>query len=1035
MNHPATPPNGLATLYFRNRHLLILTIIVILVAGASAFTSLPRLEDPIITTRNVLIFTTYPGASAARVEALVSEPIEQRLKEIPAIKNVETTSRAGISVVSIELIDSITPTTNQPVFSEIRDRLADAAATFPPEVLLPVFDEKRGAVAYTYIAAVRWTDGSDDNLAILARQSEILADRLRAVPGTELVRLFGEPIEEILATVDPRQLAAMGLSITDVAAAIRAADSKVPAGTVRHATADLQIEVRGELDSPGRVAAVPLVQSDSGSSARIGDVAVVSRAITDPPTDLSITEGHRAIYVAARIAPDRRVDVWAAAANEALARFASETGAGITVETLFDQNEYTSARLGELAGNLVLGAAVVFLVVLLSMGWRSAIIVCSAIPLTAALTLFVVALQGGKLHQMSIFGMIIALGLLIDNAIVVTDEIHKHLRAGASALTAVHTAVSHLFVPLFASTLTTILAFLPILLLPGPAGDFVGSIGGSVIVALACSLFVAITVIAALAGLYGRPPGGVTNLPSWLARGVRGGAIAAFGRHLVTFAVTRPIAALLTAAAIPFAGFALAPTLGSQFFPRTDRDMFELQVWLPTETSLARTHGLTTAIEDALREFPDITRVHWQVGASFPPVYYNLIANRDNTPSYAHAIIEATDANAVARLVPELQTHLDVAFPAAQIVVRKFAQGPPAPADIELRIAGPSLEVLQDLGEQIRLAVASHPGVLHTQMSMPRGEPKLWFDAREDETTLPLTALASELQANLDGITAGSVLEAIESLPVRVRYAATHRDEISDIESINFPVPGIAVKWIPLTAIGDIKLRPEQGGITRRNGERSNNILAYTADGTLPIEVTNQAISSLESNGFQLPPGYRLEIGGEAENQAEAVGNLTLYLPIIIVATIATLILTFRSVRLAVILLLVAPLSVGFGLVATAISGFPLSFNTVIGSLGLMGLAFNSSIIVLAAIRANPLARSGDPRAIIDQVLDSGRHLTSTTLTTMGSFLPILIFVGGQFWPPLAVVLVGGVGGSTLLALLFTPAAYLLLRRSSENTP
>jgi multidrug efflux pump subunit AcrB len=1020
--------NGWTTLFYRNRHLLGLSILVILVAGASSLISLPRLEDPIITTRNALILTAYPGASAGRVESIVSEPIEQRLKEIPAIKTVETTSRGGISIVAVELKDNVTPSSNQPVFSEIRDRLAEASALFPAGVLPPVFDEKRGAVAYTLIAAVSWADGSEELLGVPARQSELLADRLRNIPGTELVRVFGQVEEEILASIDPVGLAGLGLNLSQVAAALQTSDSKVPAGTLRADDANLQIEVRGDLDSVARVREVPLRKSLSGRIARLGDIATISRSVADPPSSIGRINGRRAIFVAARISPDIRIDRWAAAASRELDSFAAQAGGGIAVDTVFDQNTYTSQRLGDLAINLLLGAVVVFLVILLSMGWRSALIVSSSLPLTAALTLFVVTLQGGKLHQMSIFGMIIALGLLVDNAIVVTDEIRKHLRAGCSGLLAVHLAVRHLFIPLFASTLTTILAFLPILLLPGNAGDFVSSIGESVIIALACSFFIAIAIVAALAGMFGSNSGTSSRLPSWLVRGMEAKSLASIGRKMVTFAVHQPVRALLLSCLFPFVGFAIVPTLGMQFFPRTDRNMFEIQTWLPTEASLARTDALTRKIESSVRQQPGVTNVFWQVGASFPPVYYNLIANRDNSPHYAQAIVEASDSMTVRELIRPLQTLLDRSFPEAQIVVRKFAQGPPAPSDVEIRVSGPSIAMLQDLGEQIRLAIASHPGVLQSQMSIVRGEPQLWFEASEEQSSLPLTALAAELQANLDGIQAGFVLEEIESLPVRIRYATNARNDIGEIESINFPLPDSS-RWIPLSAIGKISLRPQQGGITRRNGERTNNILAYTADGVLPIDVTRQALDTLERSGFQLPAGYRMEVGGEAENQAEAVGNLMTYLPIIVVATIATLILTFRSVPLALLLLVVAPMSVGFGMIGTALAGFPLSFNTLLGSLGLMGLAFNSSIIVLAAILADPSAKAGNASAIADCILASGRHLTSTTLTTMGSFLPILIFIGGEFWPPLAIVFVAGVGGSTLLAVFFTPAAYGLLLR------
>jgi multidrug efflux pump subunit AcrB len=270
-------------------------------------------------------------------------------------------------------------------------------------------------------------------------------------------------------------------------------------------------------------------------------------------------------------------------------------------------------------------------------------------------------------------------------------------------------------------------------------------------------------------------------------------------------------------------------------------------------------------------------------------------------------------------------------------------------------------------------------------------------------------------------------------MAVRVRPDRTTRDEPADIANMRLLSPLVSGGWIPLSALASLELRPELGGITRRDSVRVNKILGFARPGALPIEIANDVVTGWEQGGDRFPPGYYFEVGGETENQSEAVGNLMLYLPVLVVITVAVLILSFRNARIALILLTVAPLSVGYGLLATWMMQFPLSFNTVIGSLGLMGLAFNSSIIVLAGIRANDQARRGDPLAMTDVMMSTGRHLLSTTLTTIGSFLPFLLFVGGEFWPPLAIVLAGGVGGSTLLALTFTPALYRMLLCRKEQ--
>ena len=1022
-----------AVAFVSNWHLLVLVILIILVGGYSAVQSLPSLEDPVISNRNAQVLTFLPGATADRVEALISEPIEQKLKEITDIKNVESASRAGVSVVNIELADHIDEISNDAVFSEIRDRISEARALFPSGASEPLFDDRRNAVAFTLIASLTWDEPVSNGMAIQTRLAEELADRLRAIHGTELVRLYGDVAEEMLVTVDTDQLNALNLDLYKLRDILTGFDAKVPAGAIRNQSGEIILEVAGEFDSIERLSEIPILKSSSGRLIRLGDIADIRRGLADPPDNLGIHQASPSVFVAARVQQNKRIDQWASKARQEIRDFNSTAGGLMAVDIIFDQEFYTSSRLGDLLGNLLLGAGVVFVVVLFVMGLRPAIIISTALPLVASMTLFVLALQGGKLHQMSIFGMIIALGLLIDNAIVVTDEILKGLRSGKSALEAVSATVSHLFYPLLSSTATTILSFLPILLLPGPAGDFVSSIAGSVIIALSSSFLIAMTIIASLAGRFGRGSGVRRILPLWLSEGIMSNTGGHFGNRIMGLILRWPWVTAALSFVLPVTGFFLATTLGSQFFPRTDRNMFEVEIRLPTDSSIQVTEAVTRELDSIIRNESEVVSVDWVIGESFPTVYYNLIMNQDGARNYAHGIITTTGNDVVNDLVNRLQDSVDKSFPGAMILFSKFAQGPPAEADVEFRVSGPDLEVLQDLGEEVRRHLAEHPQILHTLTTLPRGEPKLRIIPDEDaiiQAGLNPTRMASFLEAATEGASAGLILEDIEEIPVRLRGLPGRRDDVGDILNFNLPVGGSQndqAHWIPVSSVADLQLTSEIGYITRKNGQRINKIFGFARSGTLAVDITSEIMEKLDDDGFKVPPGYKFSLGGETENRDEAVGNLLLYLPVIVVLTVAVLILTFRSVRIAGILLLVAPMSAGFGLIATWLMGFPLSFNTIIGSLGLIGLAFNSSIVVLAAILGNPEAAAGNVKAMSQAVIGSMRHLVSTTLTTMGSFLPLLIFIGGQFWPPLAIVLAGGVGGSTLLALTFTPALYRIL--------
>lgn len=1017
----------ISTLFFRNKYLLVMSMIVIVVAGLSAMVSMPRLEDPRIMNRNPLIITVMPGASAKRVEALVTEKIEKALQEISEIKEIRSTSRTGVSIILVELMDSVDD--NETVFAKIRDKLADVTPRLPSGAASPIFDDRRGAVGYTAILGLVWDHEADPQLGILNRLAEDLSDRLRGVPGTEIVRIFGAPQEEITVSVDHAELAALGLGPRQVADRIRAADSKVPAGIFRGGRANLLLEVTGELDSLRRVGAIPLREGADGSIIRVGDVARVERNWQDPPREIGLADGKRAVFIAARVRQEQRVDQWMLLAQPVIDKFSDGLGDGIRLEKIFDQTVYTRARLVELGWNFLAGTGVIVAVIFFIMGWRSALIVGSALPLTISLTLFIVASGGGALHQMSIFGMIIAIGLVIDNAIVMVDEVNKNLTAGKTRRKAMAAAIRHLSVPLFASTLTTVLAFAPIVLLPGNIGDFVGAIGGSVIVALLASFLITMTITPSLAGLFGQAALSDTRA-SWWQNGVRFRRLSGLCRRGILFGLRRPLMMALVACALPLAGFALSGTLGSQFFPPVDRNMFGVRVWLPSESSLAYSRERAEDVEAAIRRHAEVKHVNWLVGGSFPSVYYNLVMNKDNAANFAQAVISATSSQAVKGLASKLQAELDLQFPELQIVVRSFAQGPPVDAEIEFKIFGPAVETLQNLGEKVRLILAEHPGVLHTQATMSRGEPKLWFDADENEVRLAgmtLNDVAAQLQGSLEGLQGGSVVEDLEEMPVRIRYRDARRSDLAAIRSTNLVNGAGGSEWIPLSALGDVKLRLEAGGITRFNGVRVNKILGFTRSGTLPIDITRDVMTRLDQSGLDLPAGYRIEIGGDAEQEKKALGSLQIYLPVLVVLMAATIVLSFKSVRLAAVLGVVAFMSIGLGLLATWLSGFPVSFNSILGTAGLIGLALNDSIVVLAAIRANPAARAGNHQAIMTEVLGCMRHVISTTLTTMGGFLPLLIFVGGDFWPPLAIVLAGGVLGSTILAVTFVPAAYLLV--------
>ncbi|MEM9764013.1 MAG: efflux RND transporter permease subunit, partial [Pseudomonadota bacterium] len=942
--------------------------------------------------------------------------------------------RTGISAITIELSSFVPSSRIEQVWSEVRDALVDAARALPAGVPDPEFDNDRTG-AFTLIAGLRAAPDVIVPPAILGRLAADLRERLRQVPQTKEVRLYGAPEEEILVEIDIDRATALGLLPGSVAAAIGAADAKVSAGNVRGATTDLVIEVAGEVDGVQRVRDVTVLTGAEGRLVRVSDIARVTRSVREPAPDLALIDADAAVLIAARIEDDRQVDVWAAATRATIAAARADLPDGITLDIVFDQSGYTAARLGEVAVNLAVGVAIVLVVLLISMGWRSAVVVGAMLPLTSLVTLAILERLGVVIHQMSVTGLIVALGLLVDAAIVMTDEIRQRLALGWQRRDAIRGAVRRLAGPLVASTLTTVLSFIPMAALPGPAGDFVGAIALSVIVMLIASLMLSLTVAPAIAGsLLPASDGTQTVRPTLVARLFRASlALAMRWRWL----------ALATAATPAIIGFAAFPTLTAQFFPEVDRDQFHVQVELSEGAAIAQTAQVARAVDAILRSHSEITSVTWAVGRSAPAFYYNMLNNRDADPGFAEALVTTRSEAATNRAIPVLQEALDRSVPQARILVRGLKQGPPVDAPLEVRLVGPELETLRSLGEEVRGMMAALPMVTHSRADLSGGAPKLVFALDEEAVRLSglsFVDVASQLEALSEGALGGSLVEGTEELPIRVRLDDAARADPGRLMARRVMPPaahvdGSDMPGAPLSALGTMTLVPSDAAIARRNGERVNTVQGFLVHGVLPDEALSLFRERLEQTPLDLPRGYRVEFGGDSDARGETVRNLLSVVGLVVIASVATIVLTFNSWRLSAIALVVCVLSAGLSILSLALFSYPFGIQALIGVIGGIGVSINAAIVVLTALQADDRASAGDRDAVAETVARSGRHIMSTTLTTFGGFLP-LILAGGGFWPPFAMAIAGGVLLSSLVSLYFVPAAFsLIARRTMHGDP
>ncbi len=1019
-------------LFHRNRQLLLLSVLLVLVWGISSLLTLPRLEDPLISQRNALVITTLPGATPERVEALVTKPLEEALLELEEVEEVSSTSGSGSSVIAVVLKDAVRPVA--PAWSKVRSKLDDATPLLPPEASEPEFrDGNVGASAL--IVGLTWELPGPADLGLLSRLADDLQTRLRALPGTNKVEISGEPQEEILVEIGARDLARLGLTARDLSERIAASDAKEAAGQVRNERGEQLLQVDGALDSLERIRAIPLSSGADGATARLAQVAVVSRGVRSPAAQQALVHGRPAVVVAATVAPDVRLDHWAQGARQVLEEVRATLPAGLGLHTVLDQSRYVEERLDGVIGNLITGSLLVVAVSALMLGGRAALVVGAALPLTALMVFGCLRVLQVPLHQMSATGLVIALGLLIDNAIVVVEELQQRLRAGTAPVEAVRQTGRYLLVPMLAATLTTVLSFVPIATSPGATGEFIGTIGLTVILALLCSLLLSLTVILALAARLHRwqPLGPGLR---WWEQGLAIPALDGPYRAALQQVLRRPWRGLALCLVLPVMGFASFASLERQFFPPTNRDQFQIELHLPQQSAIARTEALALEARHHIRSHPHVDDVHWFLGESAPQFFYNVIADQENAPHYAQGLVQLRSAEGLRDTIRALQESLDRRFPEAQVLVKQLEQGPPFVAPIELRLQGPDLQQLRRLGDDLRQRLAQLPAVTHTSASLSEALPRLALAVDEEQARrsgLDNRAIARQLQAGLDGAVGGSIQEGTTTLPVRVQVAETQRGEAGQVASLDLVAPGGA-GTVPLAALASLRLEPELASIARRDGQRINAVYAYLAAGTLPSAVLADFRRQLERDGWQLPAGVELSYGGEADARGDAVSSLLSTAGVLLVLMTATLVLSFRSFRLAALIGSVAVLAVGLAALALRLTGSLFGFTAILGTLGLIGLAVNDSIVVLNALRTDPAAAGGDPAASTAVVLHSTRHVLATTLTTVIGFLPLMLDPTG-FWPPLAIAVSGGLVGATALALFYVPAAHTLLMRQKARGP
>jgi multidrug efflux pump subunit AcrB len=1008
------------TRFFVDRWQFTGVLFLLLIAlGVGAVLAIPKSEDPITEFPGVATAIVLPGADAEQMERLVAIPLENAINSIEDIREIRSVSRAGLSVVSVEFEWGVDA---QEKFGEVIREINLVRPSLPSGIV--EIRSRRFNPAETSVVQVALTS-PDASFRQMESYARALRDSIERAPGIQQANVWGAPPSEVRVAADLDRLAAYRLPITSVAEALQREGVDTPIGAVESDGRRFNLQASGSYNSLDEIRGVPL-RAEGGSLVTVGDIADVDWA-NDQRAHITRFNGERAVFVSARARLGEDIFPVLDGVRSRIDAFETTLPDNITLHRGFDQSETVSHRLGTLGRDFAI-AILLVLLTLLPLGFRASVVVMVSIPLSLAIGVVVLHAMGYSLNQLSIAGFVLALGLLVDDSIVVTENIARHLRQGMQPREAAIAGVQEINVAVVGCTATLLLAFLPIMALPEGAGAFVRSLPLAVVATITASLFVALTIIPFLASRM-LPRSAVGHSNPLLDTVM--GAIHNIYRPALHVALEHPRATVAAALMGFFLSLGLVPQLGFSLFPENDSPYFLVDVETPQGASVAETDRAVQFVDRVLASHPEIEWRFANSGRGNPQIYYNEIPPEQlSNQGQVYARFHEWHRTEGMAKIEEIRAELDQ-YPSARINLRRFTNGPPIEAPVAVRISGPDLAAIGEIAGEVERIVLDTPGT--RDVSNPASERLIDLDLNIDDA-----------EAALRGVPAGAIDQslriAVGGLPV-----AQFRDPAGDAFPVTlrapreeaFPVSGLQTLFIwnnqgaavPLGEIADPQLEAGPASIDRLQRERTVTVRAYTEPDYLISGVTADVAQRLQA--IRLPPGYTLAFGGQAEAQERSFSGLGPAIMIAIFGIMAVLLLEFRTFAVTGVVAFVIPFGIMGGLIALFIGGESLSFTAIIGFIALIGIEIKNSILLVEF--ANQLRERGVPLREAIERAGEVRFLPVllTSATAIGGMIPLLL-EDSPLFSPIAMVLIGGLISSTLIARIVTPSMYLLLAPKDE---
>ncbi|MBN7764524.1 efflux RND transporter permease subunit [Pectobacterium brasiliense] len=1005
---------NLSALAVRERSITLFLIILITVAGILSFFELGRAEDPPFTVKQMTIVSVWPGATAQEMQDQVAEPLEKRMQELKWYDRSETYTRPGLAFTMLSLLDSTPPSQVQEEFYQARKKLGDEARNLPAGVIGPMVNDEFSDVTFALFAL----KAKGEPQRLLIRDAESLRQRLLHVPGVKKVNIIGEQAERIFVSFSHDRLATLGIAPQDIFSALNSQNELTAAGSINTSGPQVFIRLDGAFDKLDKIRKTPIVVQ--GRTLQLSDVATVERGYEDPATFLVRNQGEPALLLGIVMREGwngldlgKALDAETAKINEGMPL-------GMTLTKVTDQSVNISSSVDEFMIKFFVALLVVLVVCFISMGWRVGVVVAAAVPLTLAIVFVVMEASGKNFDRITLGSLILALGLLVDDAIIAIEMMVVKMEEGYSRVKASAYAWSHTAAPMLAGTLVTAVGFMPNGFAQSTAGEYTSNMFWIVGIALIASWVVAVVFTPYL---------GVKMLPE--IKTVAGGHAAIYNtryynrfRHLLTRVIARKWIVAGTVVAVFTLAILGMGLVKKQFFPTSDRPEVLVEVQMPYGTSIEQTSAATAKVEDWLKKQEEAKIVTSYIGQGSPRFFLAMSPELPD-PSFAKIVVLTDSQEAREALKFRLRdAAANGLAPEALVRVTQLVFGPNSPYPVAYRVMGPDPTTLREIADKVKTVMLANPMMRTVNTDWGPQVPALHFTLDQDRLQavgLTSNAVAQQLQFLLSGVPITSVREDIRAVQVMGRAAGDIRLDPAKIAG--FTLVGSAGQRIPLSQIGEVDVKMEDPILRRRDRTPIMTVRGDIAENLQPPDVSMAILKQLQPIIDTLPAGYRIEQAGPIEESGKATQAMVPLFPIMIAITLLIIILQVRSMSAMVMVFLTSPLGL-IGVVPTLLLfNQPFGINALVGLIALSGILMRNTLILIGQIHHNEQEGLSPFDAVVEATVQRARPVLLTALAAILAFIPLTHSI---FWGTLAYTLIGGTFGGTIITLVFLPAMYAI---------